>query len=196
MDVKPLAKDVDRSALIHPQETALVIVDEQAVRRSLRDETVRWRGRPYEPVAELAFLFNVPCIVYLTVGDLADGPVRKSGGNRPADLAIVSTRINPWREPAFAEAVEAVGRPKLLVSGYCANAGATFAVLDALLRGFDVSYVADATAGRDCIETRLAIQRMIQAGAVPLSWQQLAYEWQADWSNEITRHRVLELVGP
>ena len=194
MSVKATTKDVDRSALILPQEAALVIVDEHA--RLLPSEAGKpwWRGRPYEPVVDLAVLFDVPYVIYLTLAGTHKEAERGPSTNRSLDTAIVSTQINPWRESAFAETVEAVGRPKILVSGHCMKGGITFAVLDALLRGFDVGYVADTTADLSCVETGLAFQRMVQAGAVPLSWRQLALEWQTDWANEATRARVIELA--
>lgn len=195
MSVKATTKDVDRSALILPHEVALVIVDEHARLPPSEAGKPWWRGRSYEPVMDLVVLFDVPYVIYLTSAGTGKEAARSPSTNRFVDTAIVSTQINPWRESAFAEAVEAVGRPKLLVSGHCMKGGTTFAVLDALLRGFDVGYVADTTADPTCVETSLAFQRMVQAGAVPLSWRQLALEWQADWANEATRARVIELAS-
>ena len=194
MESRSPATESDRSALIAPASTALIVVDEYARTGVPEVQGPWWRGRPYEQILDLSTLFDVPYIAYLTLGGC--GSADETGKQVHSDAAIVGSHINPWREPAFVQAVDAVRRSHLLVSGYCAQGGITFAVLDALVRGFDVGYVADATIGPSCLETSLAIQRMTQAGAVPLSWRQLALEWQADWADGSTRERVIQLVSP
>lgn len=195
MNMKPLAKNSGQSALTDPRETALVIIDEHARLSSSMREKAWWSGRTYEPAVELATLFDVPHVVYLTLTGAGDRSADSFSKISNAYAVVASTQINPWRESAFVEAINATGRSKLLISGYCALGGVTFAVLDALLRGYDVSYVADTSVGRAGIDSSLAVERMIQAGAVPLSWRQLALEWQADWANQVTRSRVIELLG-
>jgi nicotinamidase-related amidase len=38
------------------------------------------------------------------------------------------------------------------------------------------------------------MQRMVQAGAVPMSWQQVVLEWQRDWARHETYDAVMQLV--
>ena len=38
------------------------------------------------------------------------------------------------------------------------------------------------------------MQRMVQAGVVPMTWQQVLLEWQRDWARKETYNDVMELV--
>jgi nicotinamidase-related amidase len=40
----------------------------------------------------------------------------------------------------------------------------------------------------------MSVQRMIQAGAVPVTWQQVLLEFQRDWAHKETYEAVMELV--
>ena len=40
----------------------------------------------------------------------------------------------------------------------------------------------------------MSVQRMIQAGAVPVTWQQVLLEYQRDWAHKETYEAVMELV--
>lgn len=47
---------------------------------------------------------------------------------------------------------------------------------------FDVYIVTDASGGTTKEAHDMAVQRMIQAGAIPVTWQQVLLEYQRDWS--------------
>jgi hypothetical protein len=40
----------------------------------------------------------------------------------------------------------------------------------------------------------MAIQRCIQAGAVPVTWQQVILEWQMDWARTETYDAVMDIL--
>jgi nicotinamidase-related amidase len=40
----------------------------------------------------------------------------------------------------------------------------------------------------------MSVQRMIQAGAVPVTWQQVLLEFQRDWAHKETYNDVMALV--
>lgn len=47
---------------------------------------------------------------------------------------------------------------------------------------YDVYIVTDASAGTSKEAHDMAVQRMIQAGAIPVTWIQVLLEYQRDWS--------------
>ncbi len=61
-----------------------------------------------------------------------------------------------------------------------------YPVLSALDDGYEVFFVTDASGGVSVEAHERAIQRMIQAGAVPLTWIAFASELQRDWAREKT----------
>jgi nicotinamidase-related amidase len=38
------------------------------------------------------------------------------------------------------------------------------------------------------------MQRMIQAGVIPVTWQQVLLEWQRDWAHKETYNAVMDIV--
>ncbi len=99
---------------------------------------------------------------------------------------IDRTTLNSWEDPDFHAAIEATGRRKLIVAGLWTEICVAFPVLDALKEGYEVYVVADAIGGVSTAAHEAAMQRMIQAGAVPISVIGLAGELQRDWGREGT----------
>ena len=60
--------------------------------------------------------------------------------------------------------------------------------------GYDVYIVTDASGGVSVEAHDRAIQRMVQAGAVPVTWAGVMSEWQRDWAREATVGAVGEIV--
>ena len=64
----------------------------------------------------------------------------------------------------------------------------------ALDEGFEVYVVTDTSGGTSVDAHERAIDRMVQAGAVPVTWQQVLLEYQRDWSRKGTYDAVMDLV--
>ena len=61
-----------------------------------------------------------------------------------------------------------------------------YPVLSALGEGYEVFIVTDASGGVSVEAHERAVQRMVQAGAAPLTWIGFASELQRDWAREKT----------
>ena len=70
----------------------------------------------------------------------------------------------------------------------------TFPALEAMEEGFEVYIVTDASGGTSQEAHDMSVQRMIQAGAIPVTWQQVLLEWQRDWARKKTYDAVIGLV--
>ncbi|RCJ04808.1 hydrolase, partial [Cupriavidus necator] len=53
---------------------------------------------------------------------------------------------------------------------------------------------ADASGGTTKEAHDYAMQRMVQAGVVPVTWQQVMLEWQRDWKNRETYDEVMAVA--
>jgi nicotinamidase-related amidase len=53
-----------------------------------------------------------------------------------------------------------------------------------------VYFVTDASGGVSKEAHDMAVQRMIQAGAAPVTWLQVMLEWQRDWARQGTYEAV------
>lgn len=99
----------------------------------------------------------------------------------PSVPEIDRTTLNSWEDPEFRAAVEATGRRKLIIAGLWSEICVAFPAIDALQEGYEVHVVADAIGGVSQAAHEAALQRMIQAGARPISVIGLAGELQRDW---------------
>lgn len=69
-----------------------------------------------------------------------------------------------------------------------------FPALDALDEGFDVYPVVDAVGGTSVTAHLAGLERIVQAGARPITWIQLACELQRDWRREATKAGFADIV--
>ena len=107
---------------------------------------------------------------------------------------IERTSMNSWDDDAFVAAVKATGRKKLILSGLWSEVCIVFPALEALAAGYEVYFVVDAMAGTSKEAHDMAVQRMVQAGAVPVTWQQVMLEYQRDWARKATYDDVIAIV--
>ncbi len=68
-------------------------------------------------------------------------------------------------------------------------------VLQALGERYDFQFVTDASGGVTVEGHGVAIQRMVQAGAVPVTWVVLAAELQRDWARSETQPAFGEMLA-
>jgi hypothetical protein len=59
---------------------------------------------------------------------------------------------------------------------------------------YEIYMVADASGGTSVDAHKYAMDRMVQAGVVPVTWQQVLLEWQRDWARKETYDAVTWLV--
>jgi len=137
-------------------------------------------------VARAARLFNVPTVVSTITQSFAGPMVHQLQTALPGVEPIERTVINAWHEPRVRDAILATGRRKLIIAGLWTNNCVMLPALSALAEGFEVYFVADASGDYNAASHDLAIRRLVQAGAVPISWLPVVLEWQGDWSRTET----------
>ena len=107
---------------------------------------------------------------------------------------IDRTTTNAWEDADFLAAVRATGRRKLILCALWTEICMAFPALDALREGYEVYPVLDAIGGTSEEAHRAGIERVVQAGAQPVTWVPLAVELQRDWAREDTVADVIEIV--
>jgi nicotinamidase-related amidase len=147
-------------------------------------------------LAKAAKVFNVPTTI-TTVETQAF-----SGYTYPELLDVFPnakllerSSMNSWDDKKVREALKANKRKKVVVSGLWTEVCNTTFALCAMLEGdYEIYMVADASGGTSKEAHDLAMQRMVQAGAVPVTWQQVLLEWQRDWARRDTYDAVMDIV--
>jgi|SRR5882757_418468 len=101
-------------------------------------------------------------------------------GDQPVIERAASYAFNSFRDPAFADAVRAESRDRLVIAGIATDGCVLQTALGALREGYEAYVVVDAVASPSKEAHDVAIQRMIMSGVVPITWWSLAAEFQLD----------------
>src|SRR5580704_13861742 len=158
--------------LITPQNAAFVLIDYQpsqfATVRSMDPDLLR---ENIVSTVKTVRAFGLP-IVHSTV-NVASGQqqptVPELAELLEDDPAIDRTTVNSWEDTDFVAAVHATGRRKLIFCALWTEVCMAFAALDALREGYEVYPVIDAIGGTSTEAHRAGVERVVQAGAAPVS---------------------------
>ena len=181
-DVTPI-RDSLKDSLLTPQNAVLALIDYQP--EQYAGVTSVGHGELLAHVTMLgriATAFELPVVlstVYVKHGMSGTNPELREA--LPGVPEIDRTSMNSWEDPDFRQAVERTGRKKLVIAGLWTEVCVAFPTLDALREGYEVYVVVDAIGGVSRVAHESAMQRMVQAGAVPISVLGLACELQRDW---------------
>jgi len=107
---------------------------------------------------------------------------------------IERTTMNSWEDKKFVAEVERIGRKKLVIAALWTEVCLCFPAIQAIEAGYEVYAVEDASGGTSEVAHRAAMQRMMQAGAVPVTAQQVMLEFQRDWARTETYDAVMAIV--
>src|SRR3982751_1997824 len=110
----------------------------------------------------------------------------------PGQEPIERTSMNSWEDRKFVAAVERAGRKKLVMAALWTEVCLAFPAIQAMEAGYEVYAVDDASGGTSEVAHRCAMQRIVQSGAVPVTWQQVLLEFQRDWSRKETYDAVMD----
>ncbi len=111
---------------------------------------------------------------HLPDGDLLSGhAVGSLEGIRTFEILS----LNPFTHDDLRTALEGLNRSRLVVAGADGELSVTFAALSALEDGYDVYAVHDAVLAADANKHKIVFDRLMQAGAVPVTTRQVLSEW-------------------
>jgi nicotinamidase-related amidase len=183
--------------LLTPQNSQLIIIDQQPQmafgvqsidRQTLKNNVVA--------LAKAAKIFNVPTTITTVETESF------SGHTYPELLAVLPdnkilerTSMNSWDDQNVRDALATAGRKKVVVSGLWTEVCNLMFALSAMKEGgYEIYMVADASGATSIDAQKYAMDRMVQAGVVPVTWQQVLLEWQRDWARKDTYDATIKLV--
>jgi len=133
------------------------------------------RSHPAEAVinnsvflAKAAKVFGVPTL-YTTAFAERQNLFQELQAVHPEQVPIDRTGLNSWDDPRVLDWVKKTDKKKLVMAGLWTEVCLSMPVLSALADGYEVYIVTDASGGGSDEGHERGVQRMVQAGARPLS---------------------------
>ena len=174
--------------LLTPQNCALVLIDHQPQmtfgvanidRQLLKNNVIG--------LAKAAKVFQVPTVLTSVETESFSGNIwPELLAVLPDNRIFERTSMNTWDDAGVKAELKKFGRKKLVLAALWTEVCLTFPALEAMADGYEVYFVEDASGGTSVAAHNMSVQRMIQAGAVPITWQQFLLEMQRDWARKET----------
>lgn len=183
--------------VLTPQNSQIIFIDQQPQmafgvqsidRQTLKNNVVG--------LAKAARIFNIPTTITSVETDSFSGHTfPELLSVFPDNNILERTSMNSWDDQNVRDSLAAGGRKKIIVSGLWTEVCNLTFSLDAMREGgYEIYMVTDASGGTSLDAHKYAIDRMVQAGAVPVTWLQVLLEWQRDWARKETYDAVIGLV--
>lgn len=174
-------------ALLTPEKSIVVLIDHQPFQfANLHSHDPVIVQNNVVALAQAARTFDVPTIL-TTVTEQRGGLLIKALQDVfPDQKPIDRTFINTWEDRKVVDVVKKSGRKQLVIAALWTEICLAMPVIQALGEGYDVFAVTDASGGVTLEAHEMAVHRMVQAGAVPITTLAVAAEWQRDWAREKT----------
>jgi nicotinamidase-related amidase len=178
-------RDPERDHLLTPSNCAIVFIDYQEGQyATVGSASAAEIDLGAVTLAKLAHAYQIPAVLTTVAVDM--------GVNKPTVAAITDelpgvpeidrTGVNSWEDADFRAAIEATGRKKIVMAGLWTEVCLAFPTLDMLREGYEVYPVVDAVGGVSAVTHQAAIERMVQAGAQPITSLALGCELMRNWA--------------
>lgn len=184
----PTATPTPGPLLLTPTDHTLILIDYQSqmafATRSI--DIVELRNNA-ALVAKAAAGFGVSTILTTVAEKTFSGPVFPELLEAlPEAAALDRTSMNTWEDAAVIARVNAIGKGRIVLGGLWTSVCIVGPALSALDQGFEVYVITDACGDVSAEAHERAVQRMMQAGARPITSLQYLLELQRDWARGAT----------
>jgi nicotinamidase-related amidase len=176
------------SKLIAAQDHALILIDFQSqmsfATKSI--DTVMLRNNA-ALVSQTAAGFGVSTILTTVAEKTFSGPMYEEiTGAFPNQPLIDRTSMNAWEDANVIARVNEIGKNRVVLAGLWTSVCVVGPALSALDQCFEVYVIADACGDVSEEAHERAMDRMVQAGAQPMTFVQYLLELQRDWARTDT----------
>lgn len=172
--------------LLNPADHTLILIDEEAQMIFPIESTPRLELR--NNLAILGFfskVYEIPVILSTIAGKKFSGPIINDLLQYyPTAPVYDRESMNLWEDDKAREAVIATGKKRLVFAGLWTDVCLAFPVISALKAGYEVFIITDASGATTVESHQMAIQRMIQAGAKPITTSTYIAEIFRDYGRE------------
>jgi nicotinamidase-related amidase len=146
-------------------------------------------------LAKIGKTFNIPTVL-TTIGESSfGGPIfSKIQEIFPDQKPLDRTALSIFEDTGVLTTIEKIGRNKLVIAGLWTDFGVVASVRQARKSGYEVFVVADACGDVSPRAHDLAIQSLLQEGAVPMTWLQMFLAFHRNWAPPEAYQVLLDIV--
>lgn len=185
-------------ALLSPTNHTLVLIDNESqmafATQSIAIDQLR---NNTALVAGASKIFSVPTVVTTVAEKSFSGPVFREVEEfypQATSNYIDRTTMNTWEDVNAYKAITGKGKKRIVFAGLWTSVCIVGPTLSAISEGYEVYVITDACGDVSKEAHDMAIQRMIAAGAKPMTSLQYLLELQRDWARQETYKAVTDLV--
>ena len=147
--------------------------------------------------AKAASILNIP-VVLSTINPQHNGIFTPEiahlfPGQEAISRSVLS--FDAFEDEKVWDAFKKTGRKKLVVSGLWTSMCFAYTALHAIREGYDVYGLMDAGGDSTLEAHKYGIERMLQAGVIPITTESLVSEWMHDWANPKSMELVKEVYS-
>ncbi len=171
--------------MIDPNDAVMLLIDHQSgLFQLVKDIDLPVLRSNVTALAKVARLAKIPTFTTASVPDGPNGPlIPEIHQYNPEAVYIARTgQINAWDNPAWVAAIEKTKRKTLLIAGTLTSVCMAFPTLSALVAGYKVFCIIDASGNWSKMATDLTLARVVQAGAMPIDTFAVLAELQRTWN--------------
>src|SRR5688572_28785090 len=182
--------------LLTPVNHALVMIDhESQMAFPVTNIGIESLRNNVALIAGGAKIFKIPTLVTTVAERSFSGPVFPEVSDVFTDKSkyIDRTTMNAWEDVNAYKAIKAFNKKKLVITGLWTSVCIVGPVLSAIAEGHDVYVITDGCGDVSKEGHQMAIERMIKAGAIPITATQYVLELQRDWARSETYAAVTGL---
>ncbi len=185
-------------SLLNPTNHTLVMIDYQSqmafATKNIDPELLRNNAGL---IAGTTKIFNVPTVVTTVAETTFSGPVFPEVQEfypKASSNYIDRTTMNCWEDVNAQKAIAGKGKKTLVMGGLWTSVCIVGPVLSAINEGYTVYVITDASGDVSKEAHEMAVTRMVQAGARPITSLQYILELQRDWARSETYKAVTDLI--
>ncbi|WP_230532875.1 hydrolase [Microvirga roseola] len=194
MTIAPFPK-AGLEAMLTSDNCALILIDHQPFQANgVKNIDVGLMINNVVALAKTAKAFGVPTLLTTVIKDRGGDIFKPLQDVFPDQVPIDRTAINTWEDAACVEWARKTGKKKLVFAALWTEVCLAFPVIHSLADGYEVYFVTDASGGTTQESHEMGIQRMIQAGAVPLTTIVFMSELQRDWARADDAAKTAEII--
>jgi nicotinamidase-related amidase len=165
--------------LFDPKDTVILLLDHQTgLFQTVKDITIQ------ELRTNTAVLAKLATQAKITLPKGPNGPLMPEIHKFAPSATYVGRKgeVSAWDNPDFVRTVRATGKKTLIIAGVWTSVCVAFPAIQAKAEGYNVYAVIDASGDMSQMASQAALDRMTQAGIIPVTTNVVVTEVQRTWA--------------